>query len=490
MQKYTFLAFDLGATSGRSIVGTLENGKMEMKELTRFPNGPIQVGNHFHWNIFSLLENLKDGLRACKKQGITPNSIGIDTWGVDFGLLDKQGTLISIPYAYRDPYTNGMPEKFFEKLSRQKVYGYTGIQVMNFNSVYQLFALKQAGSPLLEIADSMLFIPDLLTYFLTGEKRSEFTFATTSQLFNPTTMTWEKNIFEALGLPMSLMQPLVMPGEKVGVLAEQVAQETGVEQIPVVAVATHDTGSAVLAVPAEDEDFAYLSSGTWSLMGIESKKPIINDETYKLNFTNEGGVGGTIRFLKNITGLWLLERCKVEWASRKEYDYPELVAMAKAEKPFRFCVNPDAPDFANPASMTKAIAEFCKRTGQAIPESDAEFVRCIFDSLALKYRYTLERLKKVSPHPIKKLHVIGGGAKNALLNQLTANAIGIPVMAGPSEATAIGNIMVQAMAVGAVKSVSDARAVIRASVNPDVYNPQDAQEWNDAYVKFESILGE
>jgi rhamnulokinase len=303
-------------------------------------------------------------------------------------------------------------------------------------------------------------------------------------------MTWERNLFDALGLPMSLMQPLVMPGEKVGVLTEQVARETGVEQIPVVAVATHDTGSAVLAVPAEDENFAYLSSGTWSLMGIESKKPIINDETYKMNFTNEGGVGGTIRFLKNITGLWLLERCKVEWAGRKEYDYPELVAMAKAEKPFRFCVNPDAPDFANPASMTKAIAEFCERTGQATPESDAEFVRCIFDSLALKYRYTLERLKKVSPHPIKKLHVIGGGAKNVLLNQLTANAAGIPVMAGPSEATAIGNIMVQAMALGAVKSVNDARAAIRASVNPDVYNPQDAREWNDAYVKFESILGD
>ncbi|MDR2937538.1 MAG: rhamnulokinase [Prevotellaceae bacterium] len=489
MAQHTFLAFDLGATSGRSILGTLENGKLHMQELTRFPNGPIQVGKHFHWNIFSLLENLKEGLRTCVKSGVTPTSVGIDTWGVDFGLLDKDGALLGIPYAYRDPHTNGMPEKYFaEKMPRREVYEATGIQVMNFNSIFQLFALKQNGSPLVDVAKSLLFIPDLLAYFLTGKKRCEFTFATTSQLFNPRTMQFEKKLLEAMGVSPELMQPLIMPGEEVGKLTAEVAEETGMAQIPLVAVGTHDTASAVLAVPAQGENFAYLSSGTWSLMGLESKKPIINDESYKFNYTNEGGVGGTIRFLKNITGLWLLERCKVEWAKHKDYTYPELVDMAKSEFPFRFFVDPDAPEFANPASMTKAIVAYCERTKQEAPATDAEFVRCIFDSLAMKYRYTLEKLKDFASHPIEKLHVIGGGAKNALLNQLTANAIGIPVMAGPAEATAIGNIMVQAMAAGCVKSVDEARAVIRASVQPDVYQPQDAEAWAAAFKKFLTVV--
>ncbi|MDR3296756.1 MAG: rhamnulokinase [Prevotellaceae bacterium] len=486
--QHSFLAFDLGATSGRSIVGTLDGGSLQMQELTRFPNGPIQVGKHFHWNIFALLENLKDGLRACAKAGIRPTSVGIDTWGVDFGLLASDGTLLSIPYAYRDPHTNGAPEAFFERLSRREVYEATGIQVMNFNSVYQLHALRSHGSPLLDVAKSLLFIPDLLAYFLTGQKRNEFTFATTSQLFNPRTMTWEKKLFDVLGLSTSIMQPLVIPGEVVGNLTDELCAETGIPAVPLVAVGTHDTASAVLAVPAAGENFAYLSSGTWSLMGIESKQPIINDKSYTHNYTNEGGVGGTIRFLKNITGMWLLERCKAEWASRKDYSYGELVAMAEAAQPFRFMVDPDAPDFANPASMTKAIAAYCERTGQGTPSGDAELVRCIFDSLAMKYRHTLGVLKTFASHRIDKLHVIGGGAKNTLLNQLTANAIGLPVVAGPSEGTAIGNIMVQAMAAGCVKSVDEARAVIRASVQPDTYEPSNTEDWSEPAKKFEAMM--
>ncbi|MDR2814067.1 MAG: rhamnulokinase [Prevotellaceae bacterium] len=483
MKEHTFLSFDLGATSGRSIAGTLANGKLHMQELTRFPNGPVESNGRFYWDMLALFTSITGGFRACVDAKIAPSSVGFDTWGVDFGLFGKHGKILNPPFAYRDPYTNGMPEKFFEIMPRREVYNATGIQVMNFNSLYQLFALKQADSAALERATSLLFIPDLLAYVLTKEMRNEFTIASTSQLLNPYTKTWDPKIFDALGISPSLMQPLVMPGEVIGKIKERAILLTGVADIPVVAVGTHDTASAVLAVPALDENFAYLSSGTWSLMGIECKEPIVSEESYRQNFTNEGGVGGTTRFLKNITGMWLLERCKSEWASRRDYSYAELVAMATAETPFRFFVDPDAPEFANPKSMTEAIAGRCASTGQPVPVSDAEFVRCIFDSLAMKYRYTLDKLKGFASHPIERLHVIGGGAKNELLNQLTANAIGLPVVAGPSEATAIGNIMAQAMAAGCVASVNEARAVIRASVQPEVYEPKDTDVWDKAFEK-------
>jgi rhamnulokinase len=483
MNRHTFLAFDLGATTGRCIAGTLDNGKLQMQELSRFPTGPHESDGHFYWNVLLLWTYFCQGFDACLNAKITPVSMGIDTWGVDFGLFGRWGKLLNLPHAYRDPYTNGMPEKFFERVPRREVYDATGIQVMNINSLYQLLALKQTELPILEAAHSLLFIPDMMAYVLTKEMRNEFTIASTSQLLNPRTMTWEKKLFDALEVSPSIMKPLIMPGEVVGDIKSRIILVKGFPGIPLVAVGTHDTASAVFAVPALDKNFAYLSSGTWSLMGIECKEPIITDESYRLNFTNEGGVGGTTRFLKNITGMWLLERCKAEWASRKEYSYAELVDMATAEQPFRFFVDPDAPEFANPTSMTQAIAVHCADRGQAAPVSDAEFVRCIFDSLAMKYRYTLDMLKGFAPHPIERLHVIGGGAKNALLNQLTANAIGLPVVAGPAEATAIGNIMVQAMTAGYVKSVDEAREVIRASVQPEVYEPKDADVWEKAFEK-------
>ncbi|MDR3188902.1 MAG: rhamnulokinase [Prevotellaceae bacterium] len=493
MKEHSFLAFDLGATSGRSIVGTLKDGKLQMQELTRFPNGPVRSLDkdnridendpHLYWDVLTLSTDVSAGFRACADAKITPSSVGIDSWGVDFGLFGKSGKLLTLPYSYRDPYTNGMPEKFFELVPRREVYNATGIQVMSFNSLYQLFALKQSSPTLIEATHSLLFIPDMLAYVLTKKQRNEFTLATTSQLFNPRTMAWEEKLFGALGIPVDIMQPIVMPGEVIGDIKDRNTLLTGIAPIPVVAVGTHDTASAVFAVPSPDKNFAYLSSGTWSLMGIECDEPIISDRSYQLNFTNEGGVGGSTRFLKNITGMWLLERCKAEWASRREYAYPEMVDMAKAEQPFRFFVDPDAPEFANPLSMTEAIAAHCAGKGQPAPVSDAEFVRCIFDSLAMKYRYTLDMLKGFAPHPIARLHVIGGGAKNALLNQLTANAIGLPVVAGPSEATAIGNIMVQAMAAGCVKSADEAREVIRASVQPETYTPQDSDAWSKAFEK-------
>jgi rhamnulokinase len=484
----TFIAFDLGATSGRAIAGTLADGKIAMEEISRFSNGIIPVGEHFHWNILGIYNILKNSLKTCAQEGkYCPESIGIDTWGVDFGLLAKDGSLLGEPYAYRDPHTNGMMDEYFKLLPREKVYDLTGIQFMQFNSLFQLFAMKRNGSSLLESAQDLLFLPDLLNYLFTGVKKAEFTIASTSQMLNPKTMNWAKELFDAFGAPVSLMQELVLPGTVVGTLADGIAKETGIGKIPVVAVGAHDTASAIASVPAEGENWAYLSSGTWSLMGIETRKPLISKETEAMNFTNEGGIEGTFRFLKNITGLWLLEQCRKEW-EQENWSYEQLVDMAKAEKPFRCFVDPDAPDFMNPENMPEAISEYCSRTGQKAPENAGQFVRCIFESLALKYRHVIELLKKVSPHPIEKLHVIGGGAKNAYLCQFTANAIGMPVVAGPAEGTAMGNLLVQAMALGHLGSLADIRKVVRNSVETETYLPQETTEWDQAYEQFLNSL--
>lgn len=488
MKNKSFLAFDLGATSGRSILGTLENGRLQMKELTRFPNQMLQIGNHFHWNIYSLFEHFKAALIAVKQEGVEISSIGIDTWGVDFALIAKDGSILGAPYAYRDPHTDGMPEKYFGIVPREKVYGLTGIQVMNFNSLYQLFALKQAGSSLLEAASEMLFMPDALSYLLTGNKVVEYTIASTSQILNPKTKQFEAQLLEAAGVSPSILGEIVMPGHVIGTLTDVLAEECELGKVPVIAVAGHDTASAVAAVPAENERFAYLSSGTWSLMGIEVKDAIINDETFALNFTNEGGIEGTTRFLKNITGMWLLEQCLKEW--KKEgisYAYEKLVKMAGSAPAFQSLIDPDHASFANPASMTKAIADYCTATGQIAPSNHAEFVRCIFESLSLKYKYVLGKFANLAPFAIEKLHVIGGGSKNPLLNQWTANAIGMPVLAGPSEATAIGNIMIQAKAAGCVGSLTEMRQIIRESIQVEEFIPENKSEWESAYQKFVGI---
>ena len=491
MKNKSFLAFDLGATSGRSILGTLDNGRLQMKELTRFPNQMLQIGDHFHWNIYSLFEHFKVALAEVKKECVEISSIGIDTWGVDFALIAKDGSLLGAPYAYRDPHTDGMPDKYFEIISREKVYGLTGIQVMNFNSLYQLFALKQADSSLLEAASEMLFMPDALAYLLTGNKVVEYTIASTSQILNPRTKQFETQLLEAAGISPSILGEIVMPGHLVGTLTDALADESELGKVPVIAVAGHDTASAVAAVPAENERFAYLSSGTWSLMGIEVKDAIINEETYALNFTNEGGVEGTTRFLKNITGMWLLEQCLKEW--KKEgitYAYEKLVHMAESAPAFQSLIDSDHPSFANPVSMTKAIVDYCTSSGQTAPSTHAEFVRCIFESLSLKYRYVLGKIIGLAPFPIEKLHVIGGGSKNPLLNQWTANAINMPVLAGPSEATAIGNIMIQAKAAGCVDSLSEMRQIIRDSIQIEEFLPENRSEWEAAYLKFLEITGE
>ena len=489
MKNRSFLAFDLGATSGRSILGTIENGRLQMKELTRFPNQILQIGNHFHWNIYALFEHLKVGLIAAKNEGVEISSIGIDTWGVDFALLAEDGTILGTPYAYRDPHTVGMPEAYFEIVPRERVYDLTGIQVMNFNTLYQLFALKQADNSLLKAASDILFIPDALAYLLTGNKVVEYTIASTSQILNPRTKKFETTLLEAAGIAPSILGEIVMPGQLIGTLTDALAEESELGKVPVIAVAGHDTASAIAAVPALNERFAYLSSGTWSLMGIEVKDPIITDETYALNYTNEGGVEGTTRFLKNITGMWILEQCLKEW--KKEgitYDYDKLVKMAEESTPFQSLIDPDYSDFANPNSMTNAIIKYCEDTGQTAPASHKEFVRCIFESLALKYRFTLDKLKNLAPFEIEQLHVIGGGSLNALLNQWTANAIGLTVVTGPAEATAYGNIMLQAKAAGLVNSLQEMRQIIRESIHIEEYQPQNSSEWEGAFHRFLEIV--
>ncbi len=488
MKSHTFIAFDLGATSGRAIAGTLADGKIAMEEISRFNNGIIPVGEHFHWDILGIYNILRNSLKTCAVEGkFQPESIGIDTWGVDFGLIAKDGSLLGEPYAYRDPHTNGMMDEYFKLMPREKVYDLTGIQFMQFNSLFQLFTMKRNGSSLLEAAQDLLFLPDLLNYLFTGVKKAEFTIASTSQMLNPKTMNWAKELFDVFESPVSLMQEIVLPGTVVGLLTDAIAKETGIGKIPVVAVGAHDTASAIAAVPAEGENWAYLSSGTWSLMGIETRKPLIDKETEAMNFTNEGGVEGTFRFLKNITGLWLLEQCRKDW-ERENYSYERLVDMAKTEKPFLCFVDPDAPDFMNPESMVKAICNYCSRTGQKAPETTGQIVRCIFESLAMKYWHTIKLLKRVSPHPIEKLYVIGGGSRNAYLCQLTANAIGMPVVAGPAEGTAMGNLLVQAMALGHLNSLADIRKVVRNSVETKTYLPQDVAEWDKAYEQFRSII--
>lgn len=489
MKEHTFLAFDLGATSGRAVACTLESNGFRMHEIHRFPNAIMELQGKYYWNIYSIYEELKKALVICRQEGISPHSIGIDTWGVDFGYIAEDGSIIGLPRAYRDPYTEGIPQKYFEIIPREELYQLTGIQIMNFNTLFQLYAAKQEGSTALHNAKHILFMPDLLAYMLTGNMVCEYTEASTSQIINPKNHQFEKKLLEIADINPDILLPIVMPGTFIGKLNESIAHETGIGAVPVYSVAGHDTASAIAAIPAEDKEFAYLSSGTWSLMGIETEEPITEIFSLKNNFTNEGGIDGTTCYLRNITGMWLLEQCRKEWEKcGRSHSYPDIVALANKAKPFRSIINPDDAQFSNPQSMTDAIAHYCRMSNQPVPESDAEYIRCIFESLALCYKETFEALRKVSPHPIKRLHVIGGGAKNTLLNQFTANALGIPVEAGPSEATAIGNCMIQARAAGLAGNRWEMRRLIRNIEPPTLYMPHDAKEWEEAYNRYNKLI--
>lgn len=490
MDKKNFFAVDLGATSGRTILGTIAEGKMNFRELTRFPNRIIETNGHFYWDIYALYQEIVDGLKVVANEGIKIESIGIDTWGVDFVCIGKDGELLRQPYCYRDPHTEGAQEEFFKRIPRNRVYEMTGIQFMNFNTLFQLDTIRRSNFSVLPVTDKILFIPDALSYMLTGEMVTEYTIASTSQMINPETKRFEPELLKELQLSENHFGRFVYPGTKIGALSANVQKQTGMGAVPVIAVAGHDTASAVAAVPADGKNFAYLSSGTWSLMGIETDKPLTGEESFKLNFTNEGGVEGTIRFLKNICGMWLLERCRKEWQATTDYSYPELIDAALAAPAFRSLINPDAPCFANPASMIEAIRSYCKETNQAVPQTHGEITRCIFESLALRYRQVLGSLQSLATFPIEKLHVIGGGSKNNLLNTFTANAIGIPVVAGPSEATAIGNIMLQAKADGMVGSIGEMRKMISNSVSVSTFQPAEQSLWKEGYETYLSIYRE
>ena len=489
--EYThFFAVDLGATSGRTILGSLGEGKMELRELTRFPNHIIETGGHFFWDIYALYNEIINGLKVVAKEGITIQSIGIDTWGVDFVFIGKDGGLLRNPYCYRDPHTVGAMEEYFTHIPKEKVYDITGIQFMNFNSLFQLSTLKRNGCSALEAADKILFIPDALSYMLTGKMVTEYTIASTSQILNPRTKKFEKELLDVVGVKEEQWGRFVFPGEQIGTLTEEIQKMTGLGAVPVIAVAGHDTASAVAAVPAQNEKFAYLSSGTWSLMGIEVKDAIINQKSYNMNFTNEGGIEGTTRFLKNICGMWLLERCRKEWDATQNYSYPELIEAALAVPAFRSLINPDAPCFANPSSMIEAIRHYCLETNQPVPETYGEITRCIFDSLALRYKQVFGYLQDMAPFNIEKLHIIGGGSKNNQLNQFTCNAVGVPVVAGPSEGTAIGNIMLQAKANGLVKDIAEMRQLISTSIETALFTPEQPEAWEEAYQKYLNVYRE
>ncbi|MFH1422470.1 MAG: rhamnulokinase family protein [Planctomycetota bacterium] len=483
-----FLAFDLGAESGRALLGTLQDRQLKVEELHRFPNIPVNIHSHIYWNIFRIYENLKESLKICALQRkLSPHSIGVDTWGVDYALLADDGNILGLPYTYRDIRTEGVIEAFFEKFSSEHTYELTGIQVYRINTIFQLYSMVRDKSPLLKVAKDLLFTPDLLLYLLTGEKKTEFSIATTSGLFNPVTNSWEPELFEALEIPIDIMQEVVAPGTITGNLTSEILKETGIDTIPAVAPATHDTGSAVAAVPAEGEDWAYISSGTWSLMGIEIRKPVLTHEARKRNFTNEGGVDGTFRFLKNIVGLWLLQKCVWKWSKTHDVSYAKLTREAVSAKPFKALINPDYDGFLNPPDMPEAITAFCKHTKQPIPRSSSEITRSILESLALRYRAVLDELRQVSSVPINKIHVIGGGSKNHLLCQFTANATGLPVIAGPVEATAIGNLLVQAKTLGYISSIAELRNIVRNSFSVTMFKPKDADLWEKAYERFCNI---
>lgn len=484
-----FFAVDLGATSGRTIIGTISQGKVNLEEITRFPNNLIETGGHFYWDIYALYFEIIKGLKAVAKRGLEITSIGIDTWGVDFVCVGADGALLRNPLAYRDPHTFGAMEAYFEqKVPKRKVYQATGIQFMNFNSLFQLYAMQRDGNTALQHAEKILFVPDALSWMLTGKAVCEYTIASTSQMLNPMTKELDSQLLDSLQLPREKFGKTVFPGYEIGTITEEVQKMTGLGAVPVIAVAGHDTASAVAAVPAKDEKFAYLSSGTWSLMGIETKDAIINDLSYERNFTNEGGVEGTTRFLKNICGMWLLERCRKEWADSAPSDYGQLLSEAMKVTAFQSIINPDDKMFANPANMQQAIKDYCAATGQHVPDGYAELCRCIFDSLALRYRQVFGYLQEMAPFAIDTLHIIGGGSLNEYLNQFTANATGVTVLAGPQECTALGNIMLQAKAAGVVDDIFAMRRIIADSVSMKRFEPQDKALWDEAYDKYLAVV--
>ena len=484
------LVFDLGAESGRAVLGRFDGNSLALEDIHRFPNGPIRLRDSIYWDTLRLFSEIKQGISsAIRDHACKPDSIGIDTWGVDFGLLDRRGDLIGNPFHYRDRRCDGMLEAAFSRVPRAEIFERTGIQFMQINTLYQLLSMALDGSPALSSARTMLLMPDLFSYWLTGMVCSERTIASTSQCLDPNTGTWALPLLERLGIPTHIFSEIVEPGAVLGPLLPSVVEETGADSVQVIAGGSHDTASAVAAVPAETDDCAYLSSGTWSLMGVELPRPVINEKALAYNFTNEGGVCSTIRLLKNITGLWLIQECRRTWAAEGEtLSYEEIARMAAEAPPSAAFVDPDHRDFMAPGDMPSRIRDFCRQTGQQSPEAIGSLARLVFESLALKYRLTLERLEELIGRHLGTIHIVGGGSQNRLLSQFTADATGRAVIAGPVEATAAGNAVMQLIALGELGSIEEGRAVVRRSFHTETYEPRDTHRWEDTYRGFLKLI--
>lgn len=473
--KKNVIAVDLGAESGRVIQATFDGKEIQLEELHRFMNVPVTVRGTLHWDVLRLWRDIQTGIE--KAQG--PSSIGVDTWGVDFGLLDKQGNLLGNPVHYRDDRTSQMMEWVFERVPRREVYERTGIQFMALNTLYQMASLVATESPQLDCADTFLTTPDLINYWLTGNMANEFTIATTTQMFNPNKQHWDLEMLGRLGIPTDIFPDVIQPGTRLG----------NYNGIPVIAPACHDTGSAVVAVPATTESYAYISSGTWSLIGLEVDQPVIDDAVYAAELTNEGGAFGTIRLLRNVMGLWLAQQSRATWRKQgDEFSYPELATLASAAEQFHAFVDPDDPSFFSPGDMPARIRSFCEKTGQPVPATVGQVMRTIYESLALKYRVSLEKLIAVSGRKVDTIHIVGGGAKNELLNQMTADATGRVVVAGPTEATATGNALIQFIALGELEDIKQARDLLNRGSEMVRYEPSNTSAWQSAYETFQTII--
>lgn len=482
------LAFDFGASSGRAIIGNFENGIISIEEIHRFDNDPVLVGGSFYWDVLRLFHEIKQGITKAKNQ-TDFESIGIDTWGVDYGLLTKNCDLIGNPYNYRDSRTVGIPEEMESVITKEELYKLTGNQIIEFNTIFQLYAFKKQKPELMELVDKVLLIPDLFNYFLTGKMAAECSIASTTQLMNPYTKQWEYSLMDKLGLKREWFPEIVPGGSVIGNLKKDICDELDMTEKKVIAVSSHDTASAVAAVPTTEKDFVFISCGTWSLFGTELEEPVISDLSRKYNITNETGYNNTTRFLKNIIGLWLIQETRRQFKREgKNYSYADMEMLARAEEPFKYFIDPDSPEFMGPGNMPQRIKDFCKRTGQSVPETDGAVIRCIYESLAMKYKYTFLQLKECCDKDFSVIHMVGGGTKDTFLCQMTANAANVPVIAGPIEGTAAGNIAVQLIANGAISDIWEARKIIAKSFDVVRYEVEDNKSWEDAFESFKKVL--
>ncbi len=495
MAEQVFLAADLGASSGRVVAGLFDGARLRLEETHRFANGPVVVAGDWHWDVLRLWTQLQEGLRSgAQRYGDNIRSLGVDTWGVDYALLDGAGKLLGNPYHYRDHRTDGILEQAFETVSREEIFAQTGLQFMQFNTLYQLLAMRRQNPATLDVARRLLMMPDVFHWLLTGQQTNELTNATTTQFYNPLRQAWATELLEKFDLPAHVLGEISQPGANLGPLTRQSQSETGLSAaVDVILPGTHDTASAVMAAPAQSRpgerpDWCYISSGTWSLMGVESPRPVVNDVCRNLNFTNEGGVGGTTRLLKNITGLWLLQECRRIWnAAGRDHSWGELNRLSDAAAPLVSFIDPDAAAFVAPDDMPAAVRQACAATGQTVPQDPGAVIRCALESLALKSRQVFGWLEQLVGGRIETIHIVGGGVQNVRLCQATADACGRRVVAGPIEATAIGNIMTQAISAGAVSSIAEAREIVRRSFDVETYEPRQQDAWNEAFARFERL---